>query len=102
MQTGSKVAWNRKLYHNPTRRPAEVSLYLAVLALFGLSSTSPAATKIPAAQKQPWMLSAAGDSWERHDVRKWPSCSQQVEAGAVDPEEYALYRCMTDLREPYR
>ena len=26
----------------------------------------------------------------------------QVEAGPVDAEEYAVYRSLTDLREPYR
>jgi hypothetical protein len=26
----------------------------------------------------------------------------QVEAGPVDPDKYALYRSLTDLREPYR
>ena len=26
----------------------------------------------------------------------------QVEAGPVDPEQYANYRALTDLREPYR
>ncbi|CAL8467982.1 g7520 [Coccomyxa elongata] len=47
-ETGTKGQWNRELYHNPGRRPAE------------------------------------------------------VEAGAVDPEQYGLYRSLTDLREPYR